>query len=229
MLDKLRSLRKAFLTNFLRIHYSQFGEDIVLNELLNRSVRNGLYVDVGCYHPKKFSNTYALYKRGWRGVNIDAEPEKIALFQVARPNDHNVTAAVSDVVEEVTLYSAGLSSTISEKFAAGRSSVNTRTVTTRTLNEILAESPYRDRQIDLLSIDIEGMDTRVLASLDLEKYHPKIILVEDHHTSIDEILSTGTYRLLDRKGYKLRSWAFYTLVFVLPQADILKDREKSGP
>ena len=228
MLDKLRSLRKAFLTNFLRIHYSQFGEDIILNELLDKSVRDGFYVDVGCYHPKKFSNTYVLYKRGWHGINIDVEPEKIRLFELARPLDHNVTAAVSDVAEDVTLYPAGLSSTISKEFAAGRSNIGARTVTTRTLDDILAASPFKERQIDLLSIDIEGMDTRVLASLDFNTYRPKLILIEDHHTSIDQILSTETYRLLDQKGYKLRSWAFYTMIFVLPGSDLLKKRESVG-
>jgi len=227
MLDKLRFARKAFLTNFLRIHYSQFGEDIILGELLDNNKADGFYVDVGCYHPKKFSNTYALYKRGWRGVNIDAEPEKIELFKIARPADHNVVAAVSDVVEEVILYPGGLGSTILKTNAADNLRHDPRRVTTQTLNNILAKSSYAGQQIDVLSIDVEGMDSRVLGSLDFDTYRPKIILVEDHHPTIDQILETETYRILKEKGYALRSWTFYTLIFVLPGAGILKERERS--
>ena len=52
------SLRKAYFTKYRQTHYAQFGEDIILNELLRPEVRDGFYVDVGCYHPKKHSNTY---------------------------------------------------------------------------------------------------------------------------------------------------------------------------
>ena len=55
------------------------NEDLnILNFFKNK--RDGFYVDVGCFHPKKHSNTYFLYKRGWRGVNIDMEEEKIDVW-----------------------------------------------------------------------------------------------------------------------------------------------------
>lgn len=54
--------------------YSQFGEDVLLDHLFNQ-INNGKYLDIGCFHPFKFSNTAELYRRGWSGVNIDASPE----------------------------------------------------------------------------------------------------------------------------------------------------------
>lgn len=69
------------------------------------------------------------------------------------------------------------------------------------------------------------MDFKVLNSLNFELHQPKIIIVEDHHGSIEEILETDIYKLLQRKGYSLRSWTFYSLIFMFPKADILKDRE----
>jgi len=60
MWQKIKLIRKAFITNFIGVHYSQFGEDIVLRELLKKEYKKGFFVDVGCYHPKKFSNTYML-------------------------------------------------------------------------------------------------------------------------------------------------------------------------
>ena len=69
------------------------------------------------------------------------------------------------------------------------------------------------------------MDFRVLNSLDLSRYSPKIIVIEDHHRRIEEILESDIYKLLKKHSYVLRSWTFLSLIFVSPGADILKERE----
>jgi len=223
-------LRKSFFTDFLKIHYSQFGEDIILKELLKKEIRDGFFVDVGCYHPKKYSNTYMLYKRGWSGINIDLEEDKINLFNIVRKRDYNVQCPVSEKKEKVTLYrysKYGVGSTIDHEQAEKTKDAvyDTMELWSETLNEIIEASPYTGKQIDVLSIDVEGMDYKVLKSLDLNLYKPKIIIIEDHHNNIDDVLNTDIYMLLRRNGYMLRSWTFYSLLFILPGSDILKERE----
>jgi FkbM family methyltransferase len=232
MFKKLKLFRKAFLTDFIKFHYSQFGEDIILREILKKKIPNGFYMDVGCYHPKKFSNTYMLYKKGWSGINIDMEEDKISLFNMVRPRDLNVLSPISDKEEEVTLYrysKYGLGSTIDKKIASETTDniYDKTTVKTKTLNEVINESSYKDTQIDVLSIDVEGMDFRVLRSLDIKKYSPKVIIIEDHHKKIEDILETDTYKFLVQNNYILRSWSFYSLIFILPGSDILKERENN--
>ena len=232
MLKKLKLFRKAFLTDFIKFHYSQFGEDIILREILKKGISNGFYLDVGCYHPKKFSNTYMLYKKGWSGINIDMEEDKISLFNMVRPRDLNVLSPISDKEEEVTLYrysKYGLGSTIDKKIASETTdSIYDKTIIkTKTLNEVLNKSSYKDTQIDVLSIDTEGMDFRVLKSLDIKKYSPKVIIIEDHHKKIEDILETDTFKFLVQNNYILRSWSFYSLIFILPGSDILKERENN--
>jgi len=232
MFKKLKLFRKAFLTDFIKFHYSQFGEDIILREILKKEISNGFYLDVGCYHPKKFSNTYMLYKKGWSGINIDMEEDKISLFNMVRPRDLNVLSPISDKEEEVTLYrysKYGLESTIDKKIASETTdSIYDKTIIkTKTLNEVLNESSYKDTQIDVLSIDAEGMDFRVLKSLDIKKYSPKVIIIEDHHKKIEDILETDTFKFLVQNNYILRSWSFYSLIFILPGSDILKERENN--
>jgi FkbM family methyltransferase len=232
MFKKLKLFRKAFLTDFIKFHYSQFGEDIILREILKKEISNGFYLDVGCYHPKKFSNTYMLYKKGWSGINIDMEEDKISLFNMVRPRDLNVLSPISDKEEEVTLYrysKYGLESTIDKKIASETTdSIYDKTIIkTKTLNEVLNKSSYKDTQIDVLSIDTEGMDFRVLKSLDIKKYSPKVIIIEDHHKKIEDILETDTFKFLVQNNYILRSWSFYSLIFVLPGSDILKERENN--
>ena len=232
MFKKLKLFRKAFLTDFIKFHYSQFGEDIILREILKKEILNGFYLDVGCYHPKKFSNTYMLYKKGWSGINIDMEEDKISLFNMVRPRDLNVLSAISDKEEEVTLYrysKYGLGSTIDKRIASETTdSIYDKTIVkTKTLTEVINESLYKDTQIDVLSIDIEGMDFRVLKSLDIKKYSPKVIIIEDHHKKIEDILETDTFKFLVQNNYILRSWSFYSLIFILPGSDILKERENN--
>jgi len=64
--------------------YSQHGEDITVLRYFNyHGPAKGVYLDIGCFHPRHDSNTYLLYKRGWRGINVDAEQYKIDVFRVA--------------------------------------------------------------------------------------------------------------------------------------------------
>jgi hypothetical protein len=43
--------------------WPQEGEDIILQRLFEDQV-NGLYVDIGAHHPKKFSSTCLFYRLG---------------------------------------------------------------------------------------------------------------------------------------------------------------------
>src|SRR5687768_4236742 len=76
-----------------RASYSQFGEDGVL-DWLTREWKPGFFVDIGAYHPIALSNTYALYLKGWRGINIEARPEVRQEFDIFRPRDINVSCCI---------------------------------------------------------------------------------------------------------------------------------------
>lgn len=216
----LKLARKTFLTKHRRVYYSQFGEDAILENMIGRK-KSGIYVDVGCYHPKRFSNTYLLHKRGWSGINIDMEENKIFCFRLARPNDFNVVAAISCDKQQVTIYrdrefslGATINPTMGERMCVG-GKVERLTIETRTLNDIIESSPYYDTFIDVLSIDCEGNDFSVLKSIDLKRYQPKIIIIEDQLKDIQKICIGETYQYLIKSGYVLRSWAHLSLIFVM--------------
>lgn len=215
--DWLYLLRKTFLTRRSRRHYAQFGEDVVLLDWLHQ--RQGFFVDVGCYHPSKFSNTYALYRRGWRGVNIDMDEIKVRAFAMARPDDTNIHAAISDEPGEVDIHrfsKYGLGSMIVKDGEAppeSQTAIETVRLKTMTLDEILETTPYRDREIDLLTVDAEGHDLEVLRSLSFARYRPRLILVELHTDSIDAVLASPLHRFLTDKGYVLCNWVGLTLFY----------------
>ena len=216
LINKLLIYRQAFFKKINRNFYSQFGEDKILFEIIPKNLSKGFYVDVGCFHPKKYSNTYMLYKRGWYGVNIDMEKDKIKTFNIIRPRDFNYVAAISDRVENVKIFrnqKFGVSSTINKDIINKNDIIDEIKIKTETLNNVLKLSPFKNKQIDLLNIDTEGNDFKVLKSLDFEIYNPKIIIIETHLKDIQKILISEPYKYLINKNYNLTSWNIYSLIF----------------
>jgi len=214
---KLLLLRKLFLTKSKSVHYSQFAEDVSILRLFPRNYR-GFYVDVGCFHPVKYSNTCALYKRGWEGINVDIDAIKIEGFNLLRKRDVNVACAVSDQSGEVEYYSAGfysLINTLNEDFTGAGTGYKPKKTAVRRLDEIIAGTRFSGREIDLLSVDTEAHDLKVLASLDFERYRPKVVVVETHVTSLDELVREELYHFLDRHGYTLSNWCGLSVIFRL--------------
>ena len=102
--------------------------------------------------------------------------------------------------------------------------MKTESLFSKTLTQIINNSSYKERQIDLLSIDTEGTDFDVLKSLNFEQYRPKVIIVESQLNDINKILKFDIYNFLLKKNYYLRSWAFYSLIFILPNSKNVRDR-----
>ena len=218
ILQKLKIFRHAYFKKINKNFYSQFGEDKILSELFDKSITKGIYVDVGCFHPIKHSNTYLLYKRGWRGINIDIEKMKINVFNLARPNDLNILAAVSNKSEKAYVYKTqeyGVGSTLNKEIINKDNNIIEKfSITTKTLNSIIDNSIYKNKQIDLLNIDAEGNDFNVLLSINLDRYNPNVITIESHLKDINLILKSDIYKYLINKNFILRSWNFYSLIFV---------------
>jgi hypothetical protein len=217
LLNKFLLLRQVYFKKINKNFYSQFGEDKVLSELIPANFNNGFYVDVGCFHPKKYSNTYMLFKCGWKGINIDMEKNKIETFDLARPYDYNFLGAISNKVEKVKIYrnqKFGVSSTINENFIKKKDIIDEGFILTTTLNVVLENSPFKGKKIDLLNIDTEGNDSKVLKSLNFDIYNPSIIIIETHLKTIDDIINSDIYLFLIKRKYILKSWTVYSLIFI---------------
>jgi predicted nucleic-acid-binding Zn-ribbon protein len=49
--------------------YSQCGQDLFVLNLLK--IKNGTFLDLGCYLPKNINNTFLLEQNGWVGISLD--------------------------------------------------------------------------------------------------------------------------------------------------------------
>ena len=83
--------------------FAQEGEDLIL-ETFFQNIKKGFFVDVGSFHPVKYSNTYLFYLKGWRGINIDARPQNMDIFNKMRPNDINLEMAIGKYETLLTYY-----------------------------------------------------------------------------------------------------------------------------
>lgn len=215
---KVKKVMDVLLT-YKKSTYSQFGEDRFLQEHF-KSKQNGFFVDVGAYHPRQFSNTYLLYKKGWRGVNVDATPGSMALFNLLRPGDANREYAVSDTDTPVRFTTWGTDSenTVHAGQADAVQAVKGDPISVvelqpKTLTAILQSESFIPKNFDLLSVDVEGWDLNVLQSLDWGIYSPQVIMVEQYAHSLEELTATPLYNYLISKGYTLTAWYNPTLIF----------------
>ena len=190
--------------------YAQTGEDRVIDYYVGYP-EQGVYVEVGCHFPAKKSSTMRLYRRGWRGLCIDANRNCIETFKKVRPRDTSVVAAVSDRVEErvFTEFENPIISSLSNEFVAEHTHapiVARHKVQTVTLTELCRRHDVPCR-FDLLAIDCEGHDLEVLRSLDLDAYRPRVIAIEMHGYNLDEPEGNPIRTYLAERGYRLRAYA----------------------
>lgn len=210
-----------YLDGFAVKSYAQEGEDMILRRIFANQ-NQGFYVDVGAHHPKRFSNTYYFYKIGWRGVNIDAMPDSMKLFNKIRPRDINIEKPVSDKKQVLKYYAFnepalnGFSKELSERRDRYENYFVkfTKDIETQTLESILDENINEDQEIDFLSIDVEGLDFMVLKSNNFDKYKPKVILVEILGSSLSDIENDKISKFLKGLNYCVYAKAVNTVFFI---------------
>ena len=186
-------IKYKFLTK--KKSYSQFGEDKIINKFFGDFIGN--YVDVGCYHPIKYSNTALLHKKGWRGINIDLNRTSIDLFNACRENDVNITACLSDKKEEVDVYFDSEFSALNSMYSENMNKFDMKDLKKVRFKTSLFPELVQSN-FDFLNIDCEGNDYKILKTIDLKKYTPKIIIIEASETNKKNI-----YDYLDLYGYKI--------------------------
>ena len=160
--------------------YAQWGEDLfIFNYMKKKKIVNGTYVDLGAFHPIKYSNTCLLFNNGWSGLNIDLNQTAIDYFNIVRPKDNNICCAISNKEEKIKVFINSIFSPINtinkkhaKKFNFASKNELSYTVKAKKFNSICK------KKFDFLDIDIEGSDFMVLKSINLKYFKPKLICIE---------------------------------------------------
>ena len=220
--------KKVYYEKYSKKSYSLSNVDLVIERIF-KNKKNGVFVDVGCNHPIKYNNTYLLYKKGWRGINIDLDQESIEQFNKLRSGDDNIQTLVTsfdDEEKELYFYhSRSAINTISKELAESRNKnfKKIKKLKGKTLNSIIENSKFKGSKINFLSIDIENYEYEALKNFNFGKYDIDIIVTEIKDTniknlevynlSLENIVKTDLYKLLTNNNYKLINWINADLIF----------------
>lgn len=198
--------------------YGATGEDVLINKIFNE--KKGFYIDVGALHPINGSLTYNLYRKGWKGLNLDIVDNNIKLFKIFRKRDASLKIAVSKEKGFIKSYifnsGSGLN-TLEKKWADKWSrslNINYRVekIKKNSLNNLIKEYKI-PKSVELLNIDVEGHELDVLKGTNLKIFRPKIIAIEIHVKKTEDIFKTKVYGVLKKYNYDLISQYYHTSFF----------------
>tara|TARA_B100000787_G_scaffold169044_1_gene159159 strand:- start:700 stop:1401 length:702 start_codon:yes stop_codon:yes gene_type:complete len=233
MKSKLANFKKFLIVDYLyaiskilfskkqsRTYYSQFGEDAVLRELISKKDQKGTYLDIGCYHPRKHSNTYLLYKMGWSGMLVDVEKTKLIACKIIRPRDETLLCAVSNEKGFAPIFAPKKYSVLTSLVKINDEFKKIGTIEQKTISEII-ENNLSGNCPTVLSIDVELKDYDAIKSIDFKRHSPKFILIEcsDDDFNIDQVLQTKIHRLLIKNKYNLISWTLNTGIYKINKSN----------
>lgn len=192
--------------------FSQSAEDLTLDRLLKYK-KKGIYVDIGAYDPYRFSNTMRFYMRGWRGINIEPDSERFKQFKSIRPRDINLNIGIANKRGSLTYFFmepptlSTFVKTQSQQYVKEGFLLKGQTkIPVLPLKTVLARHMGR-KQIDFLSIDVEGFEIEVLKSNDWTRFRPTLLCIE---TAVEDdagkktlLIKRAIGQFLDKKGYTI--------------------------
>lgn len=198
-------------------YYSQHGQDKYLIEEIFKNKRNGIFLEIGAHDGISFSNTYYLEKYlNWNGICVEPIPELFEQLQINRECVcENICIDVAEGKKTflrcfgyITEMYSGIEEYYDprhllritneiESFSGKKTVIE---VDCTSINRLLEK--YEITQIDLLSLDIEGGEEKILRSIDFNRIKIHVILVENnfHEESIRSFLSSKNYILVKRIG-----------------------------
>ena len=165
---------------------SQFGEDLVAWKLLGEPPE-GFFIEAGAFDGYHYSVTYALEAIGWTGLLVEALPDAAEKCRARRSASRVVHSALSQSGSSgLVAFNAlqdqygGMLSYLkpTQHLAEATSGAPQRQiqVPVTALDDLLAE--HRG-PIDLVVLDVEGGELDVLDGFDLERFRPRLLIIED--------------------------------------------------
>lgn len=204
VIEKLFKINKRF-----KVSFSKSGDDILLNKLINETTP-GVYLDVGSWKPKQYSNTYFFYLRNWKGICVDPNPELVKKYKKIRPKDSFVNIAIGDSKDKIDYYLlddeySSMNSFDLEFIKKHKIEDQIKEILkipTISIEALLDKELSLGDRLDFFDIDVEGYDLKVLKTNNWQKYRPKIVVVESDKSIVQDLNSELT-TYLDSVGYKL--------------------------
>lgn len=205
------------------------GEDLLLFELFNppgRPLRTrGVAVECGAHDGRSGSVTALLDAIGWDCVLIEPLPHLAAKCRENRPHARVVHAALSKRGSSGTAMIRQVKGNSGRSFLSGSEHGANRTgkdaveieVPLTTMDAALGDTV---RAVDVLVLDVEGAELSVLDGFDLDRFRPRVMVIEDHELGERGELLAG----VTSRGYVHAGWIWRNRVFIRADDHELLDR-----
>ena len=191
--------------------YSRNEEEWIIRDYF-QDRRGGVFVDIGANHYQQDSNTFYLENAlGWSGVAVDPQASFAPDYRAHRPRTRFFSFFVSDSSDtEATLYEVPdnpFVASADQRFAerAGTNAKEPLHASTPVKVPTVRLTDLLDRLgitgFDLLSVDVELAEPKVLAGFDVGRFKPLLVCIEGHAEVRQQILdyfATHGYVLLGR-------------------------------
>jgi FkbM family methyltransferase len=179
--------------------YSQCGEDKFLANYLKNKKATKIIVEIGAGLPEEFSNSNYFIANGYKACLI--EPNHMCYTRLVdyykENQDVKIYQTLISDAEGVTELDISNQHWALGKEATAESKVK-QVVGKNTLINILKD--FGQKQIGIMSLDIEGGESKILQQLIDSKYRPEILLVEslnEQATKDIEAVISKEYELLE--------------------------------
>jgi len=227
LIDKVLN-RLYASSRYERISYSQCGEDLIVNYIFQNIIKNPKpsYIDIGAHHPFNLSNTALFYKKGYKGINIEPNPLLIKQFKKHRKKDVNLNIGIGEREGKFAFYN--LSDPALSTFVKEEAEIlikNNRVSLIEELNlDILPinsviEKYSNSKFPNFLSLDVEGLDEKILHTIDFNFSAPDVICVETIKYGTDGKYSKNDsiINFLTSKGYCMYGETRINTIFIAQQ------------
>ena len=208
--------------------FSNDGEDFVLLKYLSK-IEKGTYIDIGSHMPVRGSNTFLFYLHGWDGICIDPLPNLKNKYRFIRGRDKFINAGAvglnsSNKADLNFNYykSHSDNSTFDPKRVKrlrdtfGREPSYTIPVQKISVLEIISSnSDFFNKNIHLLSLDIEGFEIEILDDFFSNNLYPWAVCVEEIGQTVETLHNGDIHKLMKDNGYILGSRTFLSSIYVL--------------
>lgn len=192
------------------MYYAEFNTDKYIRENFFPDFNyKGTMVEVGAGPPVFYSMSKHFRDNNWRCICIDPNPKFVnmhselqnEIYQYACSN-FNGTASFKIVSSGWGENEDGISySSLDMKYPIGGRSYTEISVSVIELNNLLDD--LKIEKLDFLSIDVEGNEIEVMKGFNVEKFQPKVILLENylHETSYTDYMNSLDYELHHKIDY----------------------------
>lgn len=221
-------------------YYAQYDQDKEIERFFRSfNPKNKTCIEIGAFDGVHYSNTRRLIKhKQWRGVFVEpvsdnfkriedeySENDNVTLFQNAVSDRRGIIDLHVSSYEDLEQWGSDIASVDDDdkaRWQRYKPEWHTEKVEAITLDAVIEKSGFKE--VDFISIDVEGHDLQALKTLSLDRYRPELIVIEygEQKEAIAEYANSYKYEVYMDNGQDL---------FLVPVKEIdLKDvKDKLNP